>query len=1568
VQGLLCVQGYWPLFSYSAPNAQAAAQALSPTGQAKTVIITGITEFFYTPADMDGMLDPAVTGSTDCPDHASAVSPPPPFPPPGPPPPAPMVAICINGNWPLFLTEAEAIAANDPTIYDPNNNPTNEYRPNGWPNPPVFYQSRQVYGIQFSGDCPDHSISAPPFAPPPPPPSDSPSPPPPSPPPVPPPPSPPEPSLPPNPPVGDPTAPPPPGPPPSPPPGPPPVPPSPGAPTISIGVIDLRTHPETKDLYCGGLDANLQLTYTEEDRVNIVYESTETEHIWIPNGGGVGPVFGLLMVAQEMGNPGCGDNPGGYGLPSNTNCQLVCTRPEDNVNYFGGRIQPNWPRTEVWENTAPVVESHADSTVTFSLHQVTNYQVGSYHVLKAQSATGGCSIYTHASCTGLLDCLHQSDKHKQVLFGDGQWRTVRCDHYSPPSPPTPPPDDPSAPPSLPPPVSPPVPGFPAGIGICWQGNWPMFHTKVEAVAYAPGCLDYVCNSNPSFCTQESLANFPAFQEGSAYDHYPNCFDHMEYFDPSATPDHGSAGAGEAATGVWVDKYFPEINDGSLQVTRCRQGCYQDPAVPDDFWTKSNMAEECLRENGGTGTSISTDPLIPCPGCLDGSERFSPITPPPSPPPLVPPPPSPPPQPPPSPPAGTVSRSNVLTDGGFVSCAYNEVLTMADRNNVAVYGMLYAYYPGANCVTGDDIASAVGSVPSGWALATLNSAGDPAPGDAQVTANLKHVPHGGSNYVTVQKSTNDGPKCLAYYANNDADAVSAYNEISAAWPAFLPDGTREASVNCVAQAPASPPPPNIPSPPFSPPLRCGPMGARYPGWRPSDNFGAEYMRHGQNPLTGAPVYDQFRAPGVNKNSGMPLKNVGTTGLQLFDHHVDAPKQHPVAFENDYYYGGDANVVEASSEEWKSILNNAWMQNEFPGGITPTGNNADGVPYSFDCSAECGMHTDQFGGDRTGYGWNANNGFNGNVPYFTVRAPGGGLVKQVRLKYNHIDMCRACRQKCCQRACCDGDDDDSWTWGCDVFRQKRNPDPAFASPMSSSGSYPNQMPDALTNANGITHNGVKAPLEDFPFDWSGQQRDAADPYWYGLETGGVEVSYADGGGYDTIMGSVYAWLDQNNAEGTKWRDENLYNPIHLGWQGNDQPWDNECEVAAELQCDYVPPASNRMLQTRILFSGTVETFPVGQLQTNFAYAVDVPVQDVEVHVQPGSVSANIRVAAAENNLVYVRNRMLAVVANVSHASAKIGFPVEKIVEAPNVQEQSPNAPPPPPGAPPPPPSPPRPPSAPPSNTVHYWTVYVRGNPAQVDKDTFIGAASVALRISALSINATVSAHRPGISRIDASVRSARPRMPQFIERKYGSLATANHTLKTFGLYAESVVEQCATDGSDDTCSPFQTASWSSVASSYYMYLYDETADGTDLKVWEWPRVTPSGHFFRDNGFCEDGLPSTKPGITQGEYYVAFGGAGCANRYVNFTTGLATGCGKTVLVPCTVGTDCADCGRSTLGSVSRSVTARRALQEASQHVMSLPALDDEAELRHFVRVITRASSHELPQPYRELLELNR
>jgi hypothetical protein len=67
-------------------------------------------------------------------------------------------------------------------------------------------------------------------------------------------------------------------------------------------------------------------------------------------------------------------------------------------------------------------------------------------------------------------------------------------------------------------------------------------------------------------------------------------------------------------------------------------------------------------------------------------------------------------------------------------------------------------------------------------------------------------------------------------------------------------------------------------------------------------------------------------------------------------------------------------------------------------------------------------------------------------------------------------------------------------------------------------------------------------------------------------------------------------------------------------------------------------------------------------------------------------------------------------------------------------------------------------------------------------------------------------------------------------------------------------CAADGSDDLCSPFATATWSSTLSEFYMYLYDETADGEDLKMWEWPRVQPSGDFFKANGFCA--LSNLKP----------------------------------------------------------------------------------------------------------------
>ena len=219
--------------------------------------------------------------------------------------------------------------------------------------------------------------------------------------------------------------------------------------------------------------------------------------------------------------------------------------------------------------------------------------------------------------------------------------------------------------------------------------------------------------------------------------------------------------------------------------------------------------------------------------------------------------------------------------------------------------------------------------------------------------------------------------------------------------------------------------------------------------------------------------------------MPLKDVGTTGLKMFDHKPEYPKQHTYARRSDGAYWDTTSVPDGSRQEWQSILNNQWMQNEFPGGITPAGSG-----YSFDCATECGMHQELWGASSGfGYGWSASHGLNGNIPWFSVNAPNGGVIKQNRWKYDNIDMCRACRQKCCQRACCDGDDDDSWTWGCDVFRQKTNP----AAPTAMPSTRSDGKPDDLFNPDGTQK---KAPVDNYPFDDAGLQRDAMDPYWYCL----------------------------------------------------------------------------------------------------------------------------------------------------------------------------------------------------------------------------------------------------------------------------------------------------------------------------------------------------------------------------------------------------------------------------------------------------------------------------------------
>ena len=170
-------------------------------------------------------------------------------------------------------------------------------------------------------------------------------------------------------------------------------------------------------------------------------------------------------------------------------------------------------------------------------------------------------------------------------------------------------------------------------------------------------------------------------------------------------------------------------------------------------------------------------------------------------------------------------------------------------------------------------------------------------------------------------------------------------------------------------------------------------------------------------------------------------------------------------------------------------------------------------------------------------------------------------------------------------------------------------------------------------------------------------------------------------------------------------------------------------------------------------------------------------------------------------------------------------------------------------------------------------------------------------------------------------------------------------------------CAADGSDDTCSPFAGATWSSVAAEYHFYLYDETPDGVDLKLWEWPRITPTDNQLAGNGVCEDGLPAFNTSIPQGDYYVAFGGADCAQYHVNLSTALISGCGRTDLVPCQVGTDCKDCGRS--ASLAAQQTRRRTAE-------ALPALNNMHELRHLSTVLKTATSYHLPAPWLKALHI--
>lgn len=109
------------------------------------------------------------------------------------------------------------------------------------------------------------------------------------------------------------------------------------------------------------------------------------------------------------------------------------------------------------------------------------------------------------------------------------------------------------------------------------------------------------------------------------------------------------------------------------------------------------------------------------------------------------------------------------------------------------------------------------------------------------------------------------------------------------------------------------------------------------------------------------------------------------------------------------------------------------------------------------------------------------------------------------------------------------------------------------------------------------------------------------------------------------------------------------------------------------------------------------------------------------------------------------------------------------------------------------------------------------------------------------------------------------------------------------------------------------------------------------------------------------------------MAFGGPDCAQHHVNLSTALISGCGRTDLVPCMVGTDCADCGRSASAAAAAAAAAEaaeagsgEATQRQRRQAQALPGLDDAHELHHLNRTLATASSFHLPKPWLRALQI--
>ena len=536
-----------------------------------------------------------------------------------------------------------------------------------------------------------------------------------------------------------------------------------------------------------------------------------------------------------------------------------------------------------------------------------------------------------------------------------------------------------------------------------------------------------------------------------------------------------------------------------------------------------------------------------------------------------------------------------------------------------------------------------------------------------------------------------PACIAFFHAGAWNPYKAVDIVNRYFPMFTKSGTTS-EIDCGWNPPPPPPPPSPPAPPMFPPLRCGPMGSKYIEWKATDTGAGAGWNGGTLPF-------RHKYPGQNYFNEYGVRDA-ITGLFVND--PAYPKQHP-----------DMRT-KVSREEWADIARSDRMNDQFPG-------------QDFSCDAECRHNWDDRI-DFTGYGTILTQEYPASRDpnrYFRVRTPDRPSINQARLYYDTVDLCRACRLQCCKTACCDGDDDDSWTWGCDVFRQKTNQ----AHPVET----PGQRSDGLT-----------------------------DPFLYGLETGGIEISYDQRMYSGVEYEHYYADLGNNPddyrpTEGTPW---------DAGWMYNDAAWDDECSQP-ELACDNGESSTARRelssasFEVSVVFAGSIETFNASQVQYAFATALAVPLSDVDMTTTPASVRATLRVQAAPDAIDAVHARVLALTANVSTATRALGAQVEQIESV-----------------------------TPPAATVTDLVVQVVGTPAQISVPVFRSIAGIALRLSVEAVEVVkITPYAPGISTIQARVRSDRPRMPLLVDRRFGSVQSANATMSPFFMYAAHMLPPSA-----------------------------------------------------------------------------------------------------------------------------------------------------------------------------------